>query len=279
MEAMRTGQHHPARRWAAALGAAALLPLAIAASAGASAVPSPAYTNPTWKAVTAFTIRPVSGNHDNTAPGVNHTWADASFTRTATVTFYGQVAPSFCPGITHGECYYWIGESLDTKGHFTVNPTATSGAYSPGNGTGGTGAAGPFKIDTVAHGTVEGRYHYGFYASVDTGRGSRVPKAEDDHGTMPLSATTSTCTGGSSCGITDCLWIEQFFPHGTQFWDLNGNLDPSCLGLYGSWFYDLPRGADADCSLVSSEWVTASWNNWGVGPVSGNIFAPDASHC
>ena len=273
MEAMRTGQHHPARKRLAALGAAALLPLAVAASAGASSY------SPTWKAVTALTIRPISGNHDNAAPGVNHTWADASFTRSASVTFYGQVAPSFCPGITHGECYYWIGESLDTKGHFTVNPTATSGAYAPGNGTGGTGAAGPFTIGTVAHGTMAGRYHYGFYATTDKARPSRVPKAEDDHGTTPLSSATSACTGGSSCGVTDCLWIEQFFPHGTQFWDLNGNLDPSCLGLYGSWYYYLPMGADEACSLVTSKWVTASWDNWGADPVDGNVFAPDASRC
>ena len=270
---MRTGQHHPARKRLAAFGAAALLPLAVAASAGASSY------SPTWKAVTALTIRPISGNHDNAAPGVNHTWADASFTRSASVTFYGQVAPSFCPGITHGECYYWIGESLDTKGHFTVNPTATSGAYSPGNGTGGTGAAGPFTIGTVAHGTMAGRYHYGFYATTDKARPSRVPKAEDDHGTTPLSSATSACTGGSSCGVTDCLWIEQFFPHGTQFWDLNGNLDPSCLGLYGSWYYYLPMGADEACSLVTSKWVTASWDNWGADPVDGNVFAPDASRC
>jgi len=51
------------------------------------------------------------------------------------------------------------------------------------------------------------------------------------------------------------------------------------MGLYGSWFYHLPPGADKSCSLVTSVWVTASWNNWGVDPVSGNIFAPDAAHC
>ena len=51
------------------------------------------------------------------------------------------------------------------------------------------------------------------------------------------------------------------------------------MGLYGSWFYHLPLGADKSCSLVTSVWVTTSWNNWGVDPVSGNIFAPDAAHC
>src|SRR5579859_3702232 len=239
------------------------------------ATPAP----PTWKATTVFSIRPISGNHDNPVQGLNHTWADASFTRSATVSYYGQVSKSFCPGITSGECYYWIGESLDTKGRFTTNPTATSGAYSPGNGTDGTGVTGPFTIGVAARGQMAGRYHYGFYTNFDTGKSSRVPAAENDHGTMPLAAATSTCTGGVYCGVTDCQWIEQFFPHGAQFWDLNGNLDPSCLGLYGSWFYFLPQGSDESCSLVMSKWVTASWNNWGADPVDGNVLAPDESHC
>ena len=270
---MRAAQHHPARIYAAAAAAVALLPLAVGASAGASPAP------PTWKAVTVLTDRPVSGNHDNPTQGVDHTWANASFTRSTSVSYYGQVARSFCPGITKGQCYYWIGEALDSKGRFTTNPTAASGADAPGNGTGGTGAAGPFRIGAAVRGVVVGRYHYGFYASVDTGAGSRVPSAENDHSTLPLASATSTCTGGSSCGVTDCLWVEQFFPHGTQFWDLNGTLDPSCLGLYGSWVYYLPPGADGACSLVTSKWVTASWNNWGADPVDGNVFAPNAADC
>jgi hypothetical protein len=106
-----------------------------------------------------------------------------------------------------------------------------------------------------------------------------MPSVEDDHATLPLSSTTSTCTGGSACGVTNCQWVEQFFPSGTQFWNLRHKLDPSCLGLYGSWFYFLRPGADGNCSLVTSKWVTASWNNWGRDPVDGNIFAPDAAHC
>jgi hypothetical protein len=270
---MRAAQHRPVRTYAAVAAATVLLPLAVAASAGASQGP------PTWTAVTVFTARPVSGNHDNPAPGADHTWANASFTRSASVSFYGQVARSYCPGAYSGECYYWIGESLDTKGTFTTNPTLVGGAHAPGNGTDGTGAAGPFTIGAAARGVMSGRYHYGFYASVDTASGSTVPAAENDHGTVPLSKATSTCTGGSSCGVTDCKWIEQFFPRGTQFWDLNGNRNPSCLGLYGSWFYYMPPGADKYCSLVMSKWATASWNNWGADPVDGNIFAPDAADC
>lgn len=273
---MRTVRHRLTRKRVVALTtvitAAALLPLGIDAAAGATGPPS-------WTATTVFTIRPVSGNHDNRVQGVNHTWADDSFTRTAAVTYYGQVAKSFCPGITSGECYYWIGESLDTKGVFTTIPTAASGAYSPGNGTDGTGATGPFTIGDAAKGTMSGRYHYGFYTNFDDAKSSSVPTAENDHGTLPLSPATSTCTGGTYCGVTDCQWIEQFFPKSAQFWDLNGNLDPSCLGLYGSWIYFLPPGADEDCSLVMSKWVTASWNNWGTDPVDGNVLAPDESHC
>ena len=266
-------QHYPAARRAAALGAVALLPLTVAASAGA------AKGLPTWTAVTVISSRPDSGNHDNPAQGVNRTWADDSFTRTASVTSYGQVAPSFCPGYASAKCYYWTGELEDAKGTFTTNPTASSGAYSPGNGTDGTGAAGPFTIGTVARGGMDGRYHFGFYASADTATTSAVPSTEDDHGTLPLSAATSTCTGGSSCGVTNCHWIEQFFPKGTRFWDLNGNLDPSCLGLYWSWYYFLPTGGDESCSAVTSEWVTASWNDLGTDPVDGNIFAPGAADC
>ena len=92
-------------------------------------------------------------------------------------------------------------------------------------------------------------------------------------------AATSTCTGGSSCGVTNCHWIEQFFPKGTRFWDLNGNLDPSCLGLYWSWYYFLPAGGDESCAQVTSNWVTASWNNLGKDPVDGNIFAPGDTDC
>ena len=270
---MKAAQHRVVRNYAAAAAAVALVPLAVAASAGASSYPK------TWTAVTVITNRPVSGNHNNHAKGAGHTWADSSFTRAASVTFFGQVASSFCPGITQGQCYYWTGEALDTKGTFTTNPTAVSGAYSPGNGTGGTGAAGPFMIGAAVTGSEAGRYHYGFYASAGSAKAARVPSAENDHATLPLAATTSTCTGGSTCGATNCQWIEQFFPSGTQFWNLRHKLDPSCLGLYGSWFYFLRPGADADCSLVTSKWVTASWNNWGRDPVDGNIFAPDAAHC
>ena len=268
-----SAQHRLVRKYAAAVAAVALVPIFVAASAGASSYKK------TWTAVTVITNRPVAGNHDNTVKGVDHTWANASFTRAVSVTFFGQVAPVFCPGITEGECYYWIGEALDTKGTFTTSPTATSGAYSPGNGTGGTGAAGPFTIGAAVTGSVVGRYHYGFYASVDSAKVAMVPTAENDHATLPLSATTSTCTGGASCGATNCRWIEQFFPSGTQFWNLNRKLDPSCLGLYGSWFYFLRAGADKNCSLVTSQWVTATWNNFGKPPVDGNIFAPDAAHC
>src|SRR5690242_15502526 len=132
---MTAPQHHPAAKRIAAVGAVALLPLAVAASAGA------AKGLPTWTAGTVITGRPDSGNHDNPAQGVNHTWASDSFTQTASVTFYAQVASSFCPGIGNGECYYWTVELLDSKGTFTTNPTAASGAYSPGNGTDGTGAS------------------------------------------------------------------------------------------------------------------------------------------
>ena len=185
-------QRYPAARRIAAIGAVALLPLAVAPAAG------PAKGIPTWTAVTVLTSRPDSGNHDNPAQGVNHTWASDSFTRTASVTFYAQVASSFCPGIRSGECYYWTGELLDAKGTFTTNPTAASGAHSPGNGTDGTGATGPFPIGAAATGSMDGRYHFGFYATADTASTSGVPSAEDDHGTLPLSAATSTCTGGSS---------------------------------------------------------------------------------
>jgi hypothetical protein len=270
---MTRPHNYSAARRAAVLGAVALLPLALAAPAGA------AKGLPAWTAVTVISSRPDSGNHDNPAQGANRTWANDSFTRTASVTFYAQVASSFCPGISSGECYYWTGEMLDSKGTFTTNPTAASGAYSPGAGTDGTGATGPFTIGATATGSMTGRYHFGFYATADSASTSGVPSAENDHGTLPLSAATSTCTGGSSCGVTNCHWIEQFFPRGTHFWDLGGDEDPACLGLYWSWYYFLPAGGDESCAQVASNWVTASWNNLGKDPVDGNIFAPGDTDC
>jgi hypothetical protein len=41
----------------------------------------------------------------------------------------------------------------------------------------------------------------------------------------------------------------------------------------------MPLGADESCPLVTSKWVTASWNHLGTDPVDGNIFAPGASAC
>jgi hypothetical protein len=234
---------------------------------------------PGGTASTVISDRPDSGNHDNPVHGANHTWADDSFTRTASATFDAQVASSFCPGTTRGECLLLDRRDGGQQRHVHHNPTAASGAYSPGNGTDGTGAAGPFPIGATARGVMSGRYHFGFYATADTARASGVPSAEDDHGTLPLSPASSTCTGGSSCGVTNCQWIEQFFPKGTQFWDLNGNLDPSCLGLYWSFYYYVPTGGDEGCSEVTSRWVTASWDNLGTDPVDGNTFAPGPSDC
>lgn len=264
----------PLNRYAALVALAVVLPL------GAALAHSPSLP-PQWTVTTVFTDRPDLGNHDNPVPGQNSTWANDTFKQEIILSFDGQAAPSFCPGITSGQCYYWTAQAFMSNGSFSTNPTSSSGASAPGGGTGGTGATGPFPIGVAAKGVMSARYHFGFYASAGTASAAGVPTAENDHGTLPYSAATATCTGGTpaTCGVSTCLWVTTFFRPGTQYWDLTGTLNPPCLGLYWAWTYFLPMGADESCPMIASKWVSASWNNVGKDPVDGNILAPDAAHC
>jgi hypothetical protein len=237
---------------ASGVGLIMLVPAAGASSSSISA-----------SAVTVITNRPDGGNHDSGTPGTNQTWANDNFTRTATVTPHGQVAASNCGGVS--PCYYWTGHISDAKGKFTTNPTSTSNSYSPGAGTGGTGATGPFPIGVSATGKMSGHANYAFFSDQSV-TSATPPGAENDNGNLP--------SGDKTTG----LWVEQFFTSG-NFWDTSGTENPGSLITTWSWSYELKFGADNQCSNVASKWTDASFNNAGDDPVDGNVLAPDSAHC
>ena len=227
---------------------AALTALGLAAfTPGASA----AVSTYTVHAVTAITDRPDSGNAGD--------WADDAFTRTAWLTYGGEVAPSFCGGSTPtGHCYRFTGKVTD-KGTFTT----IAGQHSPGAGSGG-GVA----IGDAAAGPMAGYYNYSFYSSWKTAKASSVPGTENDGNVVP--------TGRKTTGA----WLEQFFGAGARFY-VSGALSSS-LGTTGRWEYTLAFGADSACPHLASQWVDSSWpvaHPWGTAPAQGNILAPDAAHC
>ncbi len=94
---------------------------------------------------------------------------------------------------------------------------------------------------------MDGRYHFGFYATADTASTSGVPSAENDHGTLPLSAADEHLHRWVVLRRHELPVDRAVLPARHQFWDLSGDLDPSCLGLYWSWYYFLPAGGDESC--------------------------------
>ena len=225
--------------------------LAVLGAAAFTATASAAVTGYTVHAVTAVSDRPDSGNAGY--------WADDTFSRTATLTFKGEVALSFCGGSTPtGHCYAFTGRVAD-KGSFTT----IAGQDSPGAGSGGAVA-----IGDAATGPMAGYYGYAFYSSWKTAHASSVPVSENDGGVVP--------TGRKTTGA----WLEQFFGGGAQFYVAGS--PSSELGTVGRWGYTLAFGADSACPHLASQWVDSSWplsQPWGTSPAQGNILAPDAAHC
>jgi hypothetical protein len=129
-------------------------------------------------ATTSFTGYPVGGNHG--------TWANANFSRTATVTFVS-VDPTLSDcGANATTCFEYSG-SIGDGGTFT----AVSGAKSPQAGVSITG---------TPSGTFGGSLSVTFFSSSDVATTTGVP---------------ASVTGAGKVSATD--WVEQFFAAGTTF--------------------------------------------------------------
>ena len=210
---------------------------------------------PTITGSTAITNRPDGGAHGND-------WANDNFTRNAQVTNQGAVPASNCGG--NSPCYFWTGTIFDINGHFTT----IAGQVVPGFGSLNNGDPAPtFGVSVT--GPMSGTYHYAFYSDQQT-TSATPPQSENDNSTDPTGCTPGDCTTG--------LWPELFFNSGNFY--VNGVANPDSLGSnQGHWNYKLGFGKDPQCQNIASQWVDASFNNWGSDPVDGNILAPDSSHC
>ena len=217
-----------------------------AASASTVAKKKPHHATHGATAVSALSSRPDSGDNGN--------WALDKMSRKATVTLVGTAAATNCGG--HSPCYHWHGLVTD-KGTFTT----IAGATSPGAGDLNGGSA-P-TMATAVTGPMHGSYNYDFYASTTKVNAKSVTRKE---------------SGNPTGDKTTCLWVEQFFPAGTGFWDNTGSSTSGCLGTTGGWTYTLGFGADKACPNLASQWVDGS-PSWGTDPTTGNILVPDKSHC
>jgi hypothetical protein len=231
---------------------AALAPLILAGTGSAAARLAPA-------AVTATTVlsnRPDGGTHDNPVPGTNQTWANDHFTRVVSIQRVSQVSVSNCPGSDTGRCYLWIGEISDS-GHFTTNPTSTSGSGSPQAGK---------TLDTAVTGIFAGGSKtIEFFSSRKTASASRVPATENDHGVLPAGRHTTT------------KWVELFFVHGAVF---NSAANPGGPDLgHWSWTYTAGFGSNSACPNDAYRWVDAANNGGGARNTDGDVLAPDSADC
>jgi hypothetical protein len=212
--------------------------------------------------VTATATTVVTNRDDS---GINGPWALDNFTRTASITFQQQVDGSKCGGIA--PCYAYTGPVSD-KGHFTTQV----GDQSPGAGD--LNAGSPIVIGEQVTGKMHGGLNYFFYATTPPAGVSAAYVATTVNGDTPSTQQ----------------WVEQFFPAGTTICDTNRNCSTltangqasggsESLGTTGGWTYIAGFGADSACPNVASRWMDASASDWGTEAISGNILAPDASHC
>jgi hypothetical protein len=245
--------------YGAATAVVAALALAVPAAAMAAASVTVNHS-----ATTVLSARPDGGNHDNVVAGTNHTWANDNFTRNATLHLVGEVPLSHCGSATStGHCYLFTGTVSD-GGHFTVNPTAGSGAQTPGNGLGGAQ-----DLYVGLTGNFTGYAQYTLFSSWKTA--DRLPPlTENDGGNLPTGRHTTT------------RWPLRFFRlTGPAFWDSAGN--PASGGSFSpihnwSWTYVAPAGSDSQCSGLATQWVDHE-STGGAAPGDGNILAPDTAHC
>jgi hypothetical protein len=163
---------HTVKRALVGLGIAAVGLAGLAAYAA----PADAATNAT--AITSFTGFPDVGNHG--------TWADDSFTRSATVSLLGPAETLSDCGSSATTCYQYSG-TINDSGTFT----AISGAKSPQAGV---------TISGTPSGTFQATANISFYSSSDSASASGVP---------------ASVSGAGSVSTTD--WVEQFFAKGTTF--------------------------------------------------------------
>ena len=170
---IKTSRGRTARTRAAFAGLAVL---AASIAGVAAAGTAEAASNAT--ATTSFTAYPVAGNHG--------TWANANFSRSATVTFVS-VDPTVSDcGANATSCFEYSG-SIGDGGTFT----AISGAKSPQAGVSITG---------TPSGTFGGSVDVTFFSSSDTASTTGVP---------------ASVSGAGQVSAAD--WFEQFFAAGTTF--------------------------------------------------------------
>jgi hypothetical protein len=138
------------RRFAAtlAVAGAAVVPLAVGASAASAATKPAAIT-----ATTTITNRPDSGTQNR------NTWAPDKYTRVATIQRVGEVAASNCPNTDTGHCYVW-NLTIKDSGDFTT----IAGNLAPRVG--------------LLDGAPSGQ----FYSSWKTASASHVPETQNDNG-------------------------------------------------------------------------------------------------
>ena len=189
------------------IASAALLAGAGAASASVHSVPQPQV-----RAVTFVTDRPDGGNGSP-----DPYWADDTMTRTLVITRTGG---------TPGDYTYTA--TLTDEGEFVT----IKGAQAPNQAPSYAGEV----IRSRSAGIIQGYADFAFTAST-LPSSSLVPKAENDHGTVPADSTSTwyelafpagTVFGGPGIGN----WGWTYFaitPHGLQFWtdDWNNNYGDS----------------------------------------------------
>lgn len=196
--------------WFAAAAAAITL-------TGFSAVTASASTqSSTMFAQTRMLHRPDSGGNGN--------WAIDNFTRLASLTSLGRVAPANCGNVS-GPCYGYQA-TLQDKGSFTP----VLGAFTPNQGP-------PYTGDTItnaASGHFTGQATFSeFYSSA-----------------LPSSSNVPTTVTGSAYSTS--TWPELFFPSGAIFQGLT-------IGPW-SWTYRVGMQQWIDSSTNSAGQVPAAGN-------------------
>jgi hypothetical protein len=186
--------------------------------------------------VTATASSHISDHPDGGHGTVNPTWAEDTFARTVTVKLVGSTTASNC-GAGAAHCYSYTAP-LSDNGTFAANVGADapnqSGTY-----------ANSKEVRPQARGTMIGGAPVTFYASSNHPDAALVVRNLDNHGVAGTGKYTTS------------LWVEQFFPNGTDFGAVN-------LPTY-KWTYsttNLPH---------RQTWVDSSSNGDGNLPQDGNI--------
>jgi hypothetical protein len=167
---------------------------------GGGQTPPHPHPHPHPQPVTATATSHISDHPDGGHGTVNPTWAEDTFARTVTVKLVGSTAASNC-GAGAAHCYSYTA-TLSDNGTFAANV----GNDAPNQG--GT-YLNSKEVRPQARGTMIGGAPVTFYASSNHPDASLVVRNLDNHGVA------------GSGKYTTSLWVEQFFPNGTDFGAVN----------------------------------------------------------